>query len=144
MTMTKEEIIQNNILIALFEGYKETGSVHPYNAELGKTYRHKEKAGVLWGERFAYHLSWSWLMPVIEKISRIEYERQEEENGFGEMVTVIETAYPRTFGMLNSEGKPMFRFNRHQLFTAETLIEAAWLAVVDFVNWYNQQSAVNG
>lgn len=70
-----------------------------------------------------YSISWDWLMPVIEKISTIKFD---EEQG--------DTHYPRTFGMLNSEtGKPMFRFNCGGLFEADTLIEAAWLAVTDYL-----------
>ena len=65
-----------------------------------------------------YHSSWDWLMPVIESISK-----QKFEDG--------DTCYPRTFGMISEEGQFMFRFNRHQLFCADTLIEAAFNAVVD-------------
>jgi len=89
-------------------------------------------------ENFKYHTSWDWLMPVVEKISRIEFDRHEQELPFGDTEIVIETHYPRTFGMLNKEGKPMFRFNCGTLHTADTLIEAAWLAVVDFIQGYNQ------
>ena len=72
-----------------------------------------------------YHKNWALLMPVIEKISHIKW---------GEDTDSPDTYYPRTFGMLNAEtGKPMFRFNLHACFEADTLIEAAWLAVVDFI-----------
>jgi hypothetical protein len=51
-----------------------------------------------------------------------------------------DTYYPRTFGMLNAETKkPMVRLNSSQLFEADTLIEATWLAVIDFIKWYNQK-----
>lgn len=76
---------------------------------------------------------WNDLMPVVEKISRIEYDRYEQENGFEKYIE-IETAFPRTFGMINSRtGNPMFRFNRCQCFEAPSLIEVTWLAVVDFI-----------
>lgn len=85
-----------------------------------------------------FHSSWDWLMPVIEKISRIKYDEWEEEID-GETYIESDTAYPRTFGMINSKtGNPMFRYNRFQLFEANTLIEAAWLATIDFIQNENE------
>lgn len=133
--MTEEKIIGGNRLIAEFVGLK--------------TWQNKNtKAVVVWiadnistslREWAKWNSSWDWLMPVIEKISRIEYERWEEIEVDGEKVTVIETAYPRTFGMINHKtGNPMVRINRCPVFEGSTLIEAAWLAVVDFITVYNQ------
>lgn len=67
-----------------------------------------------------YHVSWDWLMPVIEKIS---------SHSFGDG----DRAYPRTFGMKNDDGDYMVRFNRYRVCYAESFINAAWLAVVDFI-----------
>lgn len=83
-------------------------------------------------EKEHFHDSWEWLMGVIIKISIIATEDGED------------TFYPRTFGMLTDDGEFMFRFNRHQLFKANTLIEAAYKACVDFIKWYNQQNSNNG
>lgn len=105
------EVIEGNKIIAEFMG-KITGIGIPLS-----TFNN-------------YHTSWDCLMPVVEKISRIELDRFED---------VIATAYPRTFGMLSHDGKAMVRLNRSSLFEAETLIEATWLAVIDFINWYNTQ-----
>ena len=85
-----------------------------------------------------YNESWMWLMPVVEKISQIEYERYEQDKGLEKYIE-IETAFSRTFGMINSRtGNQMVRFNRCQCFEAPTLISATWLAVVDFVKYDNQ------
>ena len=71
-----------------------------------------------------YQTSWAWLMPVIEKISISEYDDGEK-------------MYPRTFGMQNEDtGQFMFRFNRQQLFEADTLIEAAYNAVISYLRGY--------
>lgn len=79
-----------------------------------------------------YRTDWSHLMPVVEKIARHEYERDP-------MCTHVDTAYPRTFGMIDSEtGQFMFRYNRSSLFQADTLIEACWLATVDFITRLNE------
>lgn len=74
-----------------------------------------------------FNSSWDWLMPVIEKISKLP-----TDDG-------MDTYYPRTFGMLEQFGEFMFRFNRHSLFTAPTLIEAAFEACVEFIQYHNNQ-----
>ncbi len=87
-----------------------------------------------WGK---YHTSWDWLMPVIEKISTLRWPeyygsrgKTEDDEGFDDCV------YPRTFGMRDKNGLYMVRLNASALFSAETLIEATWLAVIDFIEWY--------
>jgi hypothetical protein len=76
-----------------------------------------------------YHSSWEWLMPVIEKISKVPIIGATENS---------DTCYPRTFGMLQDDtGLPMFRFNCCCLYVGATLIEAAWIAVVEFIKSEN-------
>jgi hypothetical protein len=42
--------------------------------------------------------------------------------------------------MLNDDnGKIMVRLNGHQLFYGDALIEATYMAVADFCQWYNQR-----
>jgi len=121
-----KEIIEGNKLIAEFMG------------EVGLTKVSNDKI-VPYDKR--YNNTWQNLMPVIEKISKFKYEEYEVDNGIDDIYIEYDTAYTRTFGMINSRtGNPMVRINRHQLFEATTLIEAAWLAVVDFIKWYNNQT----
>jgi hypothetical protein len=127
MTQNKE-IEANNMLIAEFMGVK-----------IGED-NYSWRPGVidkLRVEHLAYHEAWGWLMPVIEKISRIplpgDGSRPAENH---------ETFYPRTFGMLSSSGRPMVRINATPVFEADTLIEAAWLAVIDFLIYYNQNKEI--
>ena len=76
-----------------------------------------------------YHSSWSWLMPVVEKISKIPLIGARDKQ---------DVCYPLTFGMPNGEtGNPMVRFNGCFISEATTLMEATWLAVVAFIKWYN-------
>jgi hypothetical protein len=75
-----------------------------------------------------YHLSWDWLMPIIEGICCVKFED-------GDIV------FPRTFGMINSDtGQFMFRFNRYGLFMADTLIDAAYTAVIEYLTHNSTQS----
>lgn len=86
-------------------------------------------------EHLAYHDQWGWIMPVIEKISRIPLPGDESRPA-----GYHETFYPRTFGMLSERGRPMVRINATPVFEADTLIEATWLSVIDFIKWYNEHN----
>lgn len=70
-----------------------------------------------------FEKNWENLMPVIEKISCVVFDDESKE-----------TVYPRTFGMYEIEsGNWMFRFNRYPLFKAQNLIDAAYDAVLNFL-----------
>ena len=136
--MEQKEVIEGNRLIAIFMGAKEHNefSGHPLLdfGDFIKTTPFNEPGVWILGEsQVKYHSSWGWIMPVVEKISRIplpgDGTRPAEPH---------ETFYPYTFGMLSPEGRPMVRICANGLFEADTLIEATWLAVVDFIRWYNQ------
>ncbi len=73
-----------------------------------------------------YHQSWSALMPVVEKIIKLKYPDGED-------------IFLRTFGMLDEKGNLMVRFNRSQLFHDKSLIKATWFAVVDFIEYFNEE-----
>lgn len=82
----------------------------------------------------SYHQDWSWLMPVIEKMAQLKIKYRDSDEEF--------SPYPNTFGMVDNEGNYMVRVYCAPLFCATTLIEAAWLAVVDFLEWYSKEPAV--
>lgn len=77
-----------------------------------------------------FNSSWDWLLPVLEKLCRKE---------IGDGIEYVKYATPRTFGMLNEEtGQIMVRLDGFQLFQADTLIEATFLAIVDCLQWLSQ------
>lgn len=129
----EKKILEGNKLIAEF-----MGAVKSKIDDDERYLRFKEpQAGTetfaFYPEDLKYHSSWSWLMPVVEKMSTIHYGWKDMETPYDDC------AYPRTFGMLNAEGKPMVRFNSSQVFTGDALIEVTWLAVIDFIQWYKTQ-----
>ena len=63
---------------------------------------------------------WDWLMPVVEKICKEYYEDGD-------------TAYLKTFGMITDDLGFMVRFNRCSLFIEDSLIQATFLAVGEFL-----------
>lgn len=78
-----------------------------------------------------FSTSWDWLMPVVEKISAMKIPDPEIEYW---------QPFPRTFGMTNEDtGEFMFRFNRHCLHEAPTLIEAAYSAVVELLSGLSEK-----
>jgi len=62
---------------------------------------------------------------VLEKICKIKYEDGDY-------------AYCRTFGMIDKEGQYMVRINRMPVHYGETIGEALYTAVVEFVQEYNE------
>lgn len=138
--MTSQEIERGNRIIAEFMG--ESGKTKV--ASTGRPAR--DRYGAIIKDEYevklvpyvpSYEMLWQNLMPVIEKISLIEFDRKTDEET-GEVT--IWRHHPVTFGMLNSTtGRPMFRYSCSGLFEADTLIEAAYIATVDFLEWYNSQ-----
>lgn len=88
---------------------------------------------IKYGGYVEYHESWDLLMPVVEQISKIEFERRYDEDL---QKWVIWTHHPVTFGMLDEQGRPMVRFYCSALHAGDTLIQATWNAVVGFIKSY--------
>jgi hypothetical protein len=129
--MEQTEILEGNKLIAEFMG----GKYMPYTEGMFGHFEHFMFPDLQYDENFIkindleYYSSWNWLMPVIEKISKIPVIGATEQS---------DTCYPRTFGMLQDDtGLPMFRFNCCHLYVGATLIEAAWIAVVELIKMEN-------
>jgi len=117
--LTKEQISEGNELIARFRGGKKKlifSHTPVWEFPDGTTYRHAF---------LKYHNSWSKLMPVVEQICKTK---------MGDGVKFIDYHYLQTFGMKNEEsGEFMVRFLGCSLFQSKDLIEATYLAVVDFI-----------
>lgn len=126
-TQASRTAIEGNKLIALFMG----ATISDKGIVLLKEWHDNHKFCEV--SDLKYHSSWDWLMPVVEKITRIPLPYKQDDGR-------QDTHWPRTFGMLDEWGNPMFRFNCGKLFTADTLIEATYKAIVDFIEWYNNQN----
>lgn len=124
------DVKSGNQIIAEFMGWTSYTSEAAGMFSSITYWKNPETGRVVYFHPDRYHISWDELMPVVEKISRIVAYKDENQEA---------TFYPRTFGMLSDEGKPMVRLNACPLFIADTLIEAAYNAVVDFIKWHNEQ-----
>lgn len=119
--MTQQEIIENNKLIAGFEGHKIE-----YGFKKDKVLFLGELVGL---EKLKYHDSWDWLMEVVERIesSTKVYEFNISFNDVDKChFCEITPSNKNTFYIIYT--------------TAETKIEAVYKAVLMFIEWYNEQS----
>lgn len=120
------EINSGNKLIAEFMG-AEPDDKYPTLYFIEPHLNHNETHDFYIGN-MRYHTSWDWLMPVVEKICRVK---------IGDGIETILYAYPRTFGMLNEKGEIMVRFNGFFLHESNSLIDATWKGVVEFIKYIN-------
>lgn len=130
--MSEQEILEGNTLIAEFEGlpffpYKGNRSVDKKFNTYKECKQYIDENNLegfipeLWWnvKSGGYDHDFASLMRAVEKITKTKYNDGDN-------------AYLRTFGMYNEDGEVMVRINRCPLFQAKTLIEATWLAVVDW------------
>lgn len=116
--MTQEQIISDNKLIAEFMGLKWE---HEYPEELRVVLNEGE-----FGEYrplAQYHVSWDWLMPVVDKIENIEGGQFDVSINW-DKTSVID-----------------WRLNK-ELVVVETGIKVTntYLAICDFLKLYNEQN----
>jgi hypothetical protein len=83
--------------------------------------------------------SWNWLMPVIEKISKMPMLNADNTP----CTEPQDVCYPRTFGMPTEDGLIMFWFNGFICHEAETLIEAAHAACYEVAEFENNKQKDN-
>jgi hypothetical protein len=113
--MTQEDINKRNEAIALFMGMYKTeyqGEIYFSDSEDLPCQFHISD--------LLYNYYWDWLMPVVEKISKMTYEDGDQ-------------IYPRTFAMSHENGSSyLFRLNRCELVESESFIESVFIGVSDF------------
>lgn len=110
-TITDQEIIEGNALIAIFMGY---------NVEIVNNERYftlDDMLESLSDEELHYNDSWDWLMPVLENIEAIGYRWE-----IG-MSSTSPHHYCKIWSIGTIEGvSPK---------------DATWGAVIEFIKWYN-------
>jgi hypothetical protein len=109
----EKEINTNNLLIAEFMEQDVTLTGLRRNVMVKSYYLHE----------LEYHKSWSWLMPVVEKIATIKHVQQ----------VSVSTLKTRIWFDVSS-------MNSFVEVDGDSMIQKCYNTVVDFVKWYNQQS----
>lgn len=116
----KEEILAGNILIAEFDNWVKT-KVSGINGWLRYGLIHIDT-------QFNYHKSWDSLMPVIDKIERLEcvdYTKQYNEH---------EQVYDFEINLKEDGDTSSF------IVSSDNKIESAYCCVVKFIEWYNNRN----
>lgn len=114
--MKQQEIIENNKLIAEFMELNHSAFyLHPY--ERGRMNIEKDAK---------YHYSWHWIMPVVEKIGTTTMHDVT-------MKADIESVFCQIM-CYDKEGVVV-----NDIFNGtDNLLGCTYGAVVEFINWYNQ------
>lgn len=124
-------ILEGNKLIAEFMGYKfkKGDTLNGYRG----VFRHPDKSPFVLDLNCPfhakYHSSWTWLMPVVEKIQNIEITPPPNYRGYrfeivvGGYVEISGFPMPRILVNVSNEG---------------SLINAIYKAVLQFIKWYNE------
>lgn len=116
----------DNKLIADFLGlwWHENGTISGYPSVLNM------RMGVDTFDDLKFHISWDWLMPVVEKIEREGYEveissqmegREDDRNLVWHQDTYI------------GDGVNIFAKGY-----GDSKIKSVYMAVLDFIKWYNK------
>lgn len=135
MTTTQE----HNQIIGKFIGWIPYNGLNPkwnYSFETNNLF-HVNKC--VTQDELQFHTSWDWLMPVVDKINAIEY---------GDYITEFSITKDnvRLVTQVNSKVRKKLKLNNKVLnvniyyFDVENLskIEATYQAVVQFIEWYNE------
>lgn len=120
----EQKIIEGNILISEF-------LEDEINANITQVYPKGTYGcgGCYNVESLRYHYCWDWIIPVVEKIEHCE---EENNKGYSFHVVIFDKDC-HIFEYLEEDETPIIKRE------ASSKIEATWLAVVDFIKWYNQQ-----
>jgi hypothetical protein len=133
---TENEIIKENRIIAHFMNYFyikdfDTYSIPEQERLKVDSFSYSyEFSDIFKSKELKFHLSYDWLMPVIEKIENLNLD----EFGLGEFVSNISNrqGFYCEFRLRNSyETKISDSFG-------DSKIDAIYNAVIEFINWYNE------
>ena len=137
--LTESEIISGNKLIAEFIGAKET--VEGYWIEF--PYKIAGHVLACHIKEMSFHLSWDWLMPIVNKIEGID----EDNCDFHIMICKTFTRvvydydnYTMDVDIGNKEDfYSSFKEYKHVIFHNDKTA-TTWCAVVRFIEWWNNFS----
>ncbi len=138
--MTTEQIIEGNKLIAMFMGWKDVIN-HTLSPDISTGFKNEyprftSPCGTQslsyyyedFSEVLLYHNSWSWLMPVVEKIESI-----------GQTYVEFGKKHCRIQPILYNAKKDCMEWQILHETQCATKIESVYTAITSFITWYNQQ-----
>jgi len=122
MDMTEKEILEGNKLIAEFS----------YGT---KDWRHLSSKLCVFESELKYDTYWGWLMSAVEKIESLE---DPYHGRFGVHIVSNSCSIQSTNFRPDKRIPDPPHYASH--ITGKDKIEATWLAVVEFLKWFNKQN----
>ena len=142
--MSEQEIIEGNKLIAEFMGGIYVRREDLFDSHIIEEFIYNNNHPILKNNikttehlyHLRYHLSWDWLMPVVEKIGRLN---SLEENGewFNFVIQngkVPTNTYCTCIGRVGEYSRNLGNVSSGK---SSSLIESNWLCIIEFIKWYN-------
>ncbi len=135
-TLSVSDLMEGNKIIGVFHGarYSDETQRLIYDTDAMQDFALMIEAKNVNIESAKYHSSWDWLMPVVEKIEKIEDPHHGHfgvyisSNGCSIQATNLRTDKPMA--------DPPHYFNDVVL---DTKIKATWYAVIQFIQWYKNK-----
>ena len=134
--MTQEEIIEGNKLIAEFMGcYKDKEESEQYTMDKMHIFYAKHNSNlcstrmVALPEDMLYHISWDWLMSVVEKI--------ESTDPLGGIV-MIQQGMCRITSRMAGDNSIKANHDNYLLMGAKGKLLSTYQSVIKFIKWYNE------
>ena len=131
--MKNDDIIENNKLIAEFLGW-EKSEMKLFVPTVSTVYRtieyyngEKVVGSFTHPSSMKFHKSWDWLMPIVEKVESMKYVVTITQN----ICTIKASVMGDTTLITRQTGNYS---------TPDTKIYNTWLALIDFIKWYKENT----
>jgi hypothetical protein len=134
--MTQEEILNGNRLIAKFLGLMiSDANIYPHVADW--VYVADDDEELRW-QPARFHIDWSWLMPVWEKIGQDSTKAWIVDEMEITRKKCWIKAYVRGGDFAENWDKKLLSLNIVGDIADEMLIDCVWRGVVEFIKWHNK------
>lgn len=121
--MTNQEILEGNKLIAEFmEAKMIVENYHGINIIKFPDGQTHDLAGL------RYHSLWDWLMPVVQKVTKLIQDKQYIPIGKYQ-------EYKEQYDIYEEQWRKLFDYRAYNFFKAD--IESIYKAIISFIEWYN-------
>ena len=132
-----ENNIENNKLIAEFLGFELFNNKYYELSQFGYMKTNGEWSDVFYPETLKFHKDWNWLMEVVENIESLEDTERFEITNSGVNITHYQTKEVKFIYNGYHTNKGMYLLTEKAV---DTKIEAVYMAVVEFIKWYNKNA----